>query len=178
MTDGWMDGRMMGASLAWLSVTHPQFIHFHSSLWLSHVTPIQPAPNDLSPHRLLQPTRETIPIPVPYSPCIARSLTHSFTSHSHLTLSSPSLHTPLRTPPNPLAPIPPLQQLDSSPSPPRHSLLQPFSRYFTSPPPQIICTHPPAVHRYRKSIPRLLPPLLLYSNRSNYLSFSQCGHQL
>ena len=125
------------------------------------------------------PPGKPYPYPFPtHRALLVHSLIHSFTSHSHLTLSSPSLHTPLRTPPNPLAPIPPLQQLDSSPSPPRHSLLQPFSRYFTSPPPQIICTHPPAVHRYRKSIPRLLPPLLLYSNRSNYLSFSQCGHQL
>ena len=132
--DGWKDD---GASLAWLSVTHTQFIRFHSSLWLSHVTPIQPAPNDLFPHsHRLQPARETIsipiPIPVPYLPFVARSLSHSLTPHSHLTRNL--THTPTPYSPYPLSPIPPspttqLIALASAPFP-SPTILPPF--HFTT----------------------------------------------
>ena len=74
-------------------------------------------------------------------------LVHSLT-HSHLTLTSLSPHSHLiphsALPLTPI-PYPPLSSNSTHrpPPPPCHSLLQPFSHYFTSPPPQIICTHPP-----------------------------------
>lgn len=92
---------------------------------------------------------------------LVHSLTHSLTSHSHLTLTSLSSHTPLRTPTNPYPLSPPLQQLDSSPPPaslpfPSPTILPLF--HFTTASNHLHSS--PAVYRYRKSIPRLLPSTL------------------